>query len=487
MEYITKNLEPAAALRFFEEICAIPHPSGGEERVADYLADFAKIRRLEYHRDAIHNVIIKKDGRKNAAPVILQGHTDMVSAVADGAPNLEKYADPVSYIEGEGISLQIDGDWLNAAHTTLGADNGVAVAIMLALLDTDTVDYPPLECVFTTQEETGLFGAAALDGSLLSGRRMINLDNGEEGTLTVSCAGGMRLRLEREFSTATISGTDLSFAIEGVRGGHSGVEIGVGGANAIKVCGELIKVAGQAGGSLASIAGGEADNAIPRSASASLRFTNEAARAAAAAEIEKVFGQIAKKYGETDPDMTISFDFSDVACGALSSADTAAVSGFICALPNGVQLKNEEAGGFVVASLNLGVAKSEGGKLSFTVSLRSSVEEPMEKMRAEVFSLAAEHGFSAEAGSAYPGWEYREVSPLRDVLCACHRELFGREIKVESVHAGLECGLFSAKLDGLDAVAMGVTMEGCHTPSERMSLSSFERVWRYICAALEKL
>ena len=473
MEYVTAGREPAKALRFFEEICRIPHPSGNEEKIADYLEAFAKERGLECLRDASNNVVIKRPGK--GAPVILQGHTDMVSAVAP-----EKgVSDAKAYLAEHGVTPILDGDWLHADGTTLGADDGVAVALMLALLDSPEIETPALECVFTVSEEVGLDGAKALDPSWLQGRRMINLDSESMGSLTVSCAGGCRMKLEREFRPAPYEPKyALRVDISNLKGGHSGGAIDKPHTNAIWLAGRIAGLL-RIGGSLAWIRGGEADNAIPRSASALVCYPNEALMLAA----EKRFMDLLPLEVEGEPTAEVSVTRAEP---EPSYADTEDLFELIANVPRGVQSKNEQQG-FVVTSLNCGVIKSEGGKVTLTFALRSSIAAELEALKEKVSKCAESYGFSAEPGAQYPGWAYAEVSPLRDTVCEVWHEMTGGTMTVFSIHGGLECGIFCDRLPGLDVVALGPTTRGAHTPEERLYLPSYAQTWELIVKVLGKL
>lgn len=473
MKYVTEGLEPAKVLRFFEELCGIYRPSHGEGAVADWLETFAGERGLECLRDGLNNVVIKRPG--SGEPVILQGHTDMVCAVAPekGA------ADAQAYLAEHKVTPILEGKFLRADGTSLGADNGVAVAMMLALLDSPELPTPPLECVFTSAEETGLFGAKALDGSWLKGRRFINLDSESDGVLTVSCAGGCRMKLSRELTPAPYEPKfALRLDVSGLHGGHSGGEIHKPHTNAIILAARLAGLL-RIGGTLAWIRGGEADNAIPRSASVMICYPVEQLMLAA----EKRFADVplGEIYGEPDAQVTLTRVTPEPNMGM--SED---MFEMLAELPLDVQYQDEKTG-FVITSLNCGVAKTEGSTVTFTYSLRSSDAARMDALKAEVTRIAEKWGFSVESGAEYPGWAYVENSPLRDTVCECWHELTGGTMTVEAIHAGLECGLFADKLEGLDAVAMGPTIHGCHTPEEKLDLESVAKTWELLTMVLAKL
>ena len=468
-------------LAFFYELCRIPRRSGDEAGVCAWLCDFAKSRGLEYHADALGDVVIKKPAQRGGqgAPVVLQGHTDMVCASAPGSPY-----DPAK----DGVHPVREGDSLRAEGTTLGADNGIAVAMMLAILDADDLCHPPLECVFTVQEETGLFGAKAIDGSLIRGRTMINLDSEEEGVATVSCAGGKRMRLSRKPVWETGRGETLTLSVDGLRGGHSGTDIGLERQNGIKLLGEALHLALSLGGSIAAIAGGEADNAIPRKASAVLLFASADACRKAADALNGWAAQAKDELSAREPGLQISITAAPAEeRPCLSAADGEALVRLITLLPWGVRTRNPEAGGFVVSSENLGVVTLEPETLRLVASLRSSDPRMMRVMSREVETLAALLGFDCASGSEYPGWAYARQSRIRDVMSDTYRALFGKELKIEAIHAGLECGIFCEKLDGLDAIAIGPGIQGCHTPEETLDLPSVGRVAALVCATLERL
>lgn len=466
-------------LHWFYELCGIPRRSGDEQRVCEWLCKFAKERGLEHYSDSLCNVIIKKPASPGASgdPIILQGHTDMVCASAPGSSRRA---------ERDGVLPVRDGDWLRADGTTLGADNGAAVALMLAILDSSDVVHPPLECVFTTQEETGLTGAQGIDASLISGRRMINLDSEEDGVATVSCAGGKRMRLSRKFTYEKTSGCAVIVDIDGLRGGHSGMEIGFDRINAIKLAGELTGTPAR-GGRLCDIWGGEADNAIPRKASVTLVYRDDAARDAALVSLREWADRTQHELASSEPGL--NFTFNNLPQGEYLCPDDLTADLFerlITLAPTGVRTRNSEAGGFVVSSENVGVVGVDRSGIYMVISLRSSDERMMRVMTDEIETLADTLIFDCESGSEYPGWSYAETSELRDVMSEEYRRLFGSELRIEALHAGLECGIFAKRLEGLDAVAIGPTLTGCHTPEEALYLPSLERTEKLVLAVLAR-
>lgn len=481
MTYKITGYQPERLFHFFEDISAIPRGSSNEKAVSDYLVAFAKERGLWYHQDALHNVIIKKPasaGAEDNPAVMLQGHLDMVCEKLTGVDH---------DFEKDGIDLIVKDGVLTANGTTLGGDNGAAVALMLAVLDDDTLAHPALECVFTTQEETGLTGAANLDKSLISARTMINLDSEEEGIATVSCAGGMRFTMTRPITRHTASGKLLTIDVSGLLGGHSGTDINKERQNGIILLARLInRVLHETGAQLASFAGGSKDNAIPREVSAVL-VCSDADIEKALSIAEAMAADFAAELVPFEPDFKCTISIEDGAAEVLSEADAKAFISAICLAPNGVRRRNLKQDGFVVTSLNLGVARMDDTTASLVFAPRSSVASLQNYTTDCLYLLAETFGFDCDIAGAYPGWSFAEESPIRDTFIASYRELFDADLKIEAIHAGLECGLFSDALPGLDAIAVGPTIRGCHTPDEYLPLDSFERFYSLLTDVLSRL
>lgn len=481
MTYKITGYQPERLFHFFEDISAIPRGSSNEKAVSDYLVAFAKERGLWYHQDALHNVIIKKPasaGAEDKPAVMLQGHLDMVC---------EKLAGVDHDFEKDGIDLIVKDGVLTANGTTLGGDNGAAVALMLAVLDDDALAHPALECVFTTQEETGLTGAAGLDKSLISARTMINLDSEEEGIATVSCAGGMRFTMTRPITRHTASGKLLTIDVSGLLGGHSGTDINKERQNGISLLARLInRVLHETGAQLASFAGGSKDNAIPREVCAVL-VCSDADIEKAQSIAEAMAADFAAELVPFEPDFKCTISAKDGAAEVLSEADAKAFISAICLAPNGVRRRNLKQDGFVVTSLNLGVARMDDTTASLVFAPRSSVASLQNYTTDCLYLLAETFGFDCDIAGAYPGWSFAEESPIRDTFIASYRELFDADLKIEAIHAGLECGLFSDALPGLDAIAVGPTIRGCHTPDEYLPLDSFERFYSLLTDVLSRL
>ncbi len=484
---ILQALEPAKVFHFFEEICGIPHGSYNTKAISDYLADFARERGLAYFQDEVNNVVIfgeASEGYEDAPAVMLQGHMDMVC---------EKEAGCSIDMAKEGLRLTVDGDWVSADGTTLGGDNGVAVAMMLALLDSREYAHPKLECVFTVDEETGLEGAEALDVSRLTARRMINMDSEEEGVITVSCAGGITANCSVPVRRETVSGKGCTVRLAGLQGGHSGIEINKERANANILMGRILSELGDAADlRIRTLAGGSADNVICNACAAEVVVLGDIkALTAAAEELQKT---LAAEYRASDPDIRLVVEAGeDCEAGALDEDSTARVIGFLLNTPNGIIHMSLDIEGLVETSLNLGAMKlagtEDGGEaLQLLYSIRSSVKSRQDFVCRRLDNFCRVLGGKAEFSLYYPGWEYRADSPLRDTCVSVYKELYNKEPLVEAVHAGLECGFFAGKIGPeLDAVSIGPTMEGVHTPSERLSISSTARTWNYLLGVLKAL
>lgn len=483
MEYKITGYKPEKLFHFFEEISAIPRGSGNEKGISDYLVKFAHDRGLWVYQDDAYNVIIKKGGSKgaeNRPAVMLQGHIDMVC---------EKVAGVEHDFEKEGLDLVVEDGVLTANGTTLGADNGVAVALMLMVLDDEAIVHPPVECVFTTEEEVGLNGARALDKSQISARTMINMDSEEEGMATISCAGGLRIECTRPVVREKAEGTLLTIEISGLKGGHSGTDIDKERQNAIRVMARMLyQLMKNTDGKLVAFSGGNKDNAIPRECMASLIYA-DALQAQKADELACSLAEtMADEITPYEENFTCEISSEEGrTADAISAEDAKAFITAMYLAPNGVQSRNMKLDGFVVVSTNMGVVRAEDDRLVIVFSPRSSVASLQEEMKARLGLLAETFGFTATYSGEYPGWSYKEESPIREVFLESYRELFGEELKTEALHAGLECGLFSDAVPGLDAIAVGPTLNNVHTPEENLPLDSFERFYELLKDVLRRL
>ena len=469
---ILQSIEPQSVMNFFEDLCAIPHGSGNCKKISEYCIAKAKEMGLEAVTDSMHNVIIKKPastGYENHSTVILQAHLDMVC---------EKTPDCNINFEKDGLEIMIEGDFITANGTTLGGDDGIGVAMILAILKDKSLAHPPIEALFTTDEETGLFGATALDGSLLCGRKMINIDSEVEGVLTVSCAGGARCKIRIPAEKSTISAPCCEVIIEGLKGGHSGVEIHKNRHNSNKLAAAFLSQL-KLPYSIIEIVGGSKDNAIPARTVCKIS-TNEDIKTIAA-DFEN------KNRTAEEPDLKISVLKAESTSEGFTPDASAELTAFLLSLPNGVQKMSDDIEGLVQTSLNLGILKTEQNGICLSFSVRSSVNEEKTALLSSLKALAENAGGEASESGHYPAWEYRKDSPLRDVMVEQFNALYGKNPVVEAIHAGLECGILSDKLPGLDAVSFGPNMEEIHTPNEKLSISSVERSFKYLCKVLEKI
>ena len=483
MDYKITGYEPAKLFHYFEEISAIPRESGNEKQISDYLVAFAKDRGLWVYQDDVHNVIIKKAasaGAEDKPAVMLQGHIDMVC---------DKLGSVEHDFTKDGIDLVVTDGVLTANGTTLGADNGIAVALMLTVLDDDSLAHPALECVFTTDEESGLVGAETLDKSQIDARTMINLDSEEEGVATVSCAGGVVVTYTRPITREHKSGSVLTLEISGLLGGHSGADIHLERGNGNLIMARIVErlmIAGEP--ALVSFNGGTKDNAINRECKAELVYPDHAAAEAGAEIAREIAAKVAVELETYDPGFTCDVAIADdVEVEAINEDTALAFVRAIRLAPNGVMRRNLAADGAVDVSSNIGVVATEGDEAKILLSPRSSITSLQEEFKDRLQTLADVLGFDAKFEFEYPGWSYAEHSPVRDVFLESYRELFGSELRIESIHAGLECGLFAEALDGLDAIAVGPTLKDVHTPDESMELASSERFYTLLVDVLKRL
>lgn len=473
------GLKPEAVFGYFEEICAIPHGSRNTKAISDYLVNFAQAHHLTYIQDEMNNVILFAPGTcgmEDHPAVILQGHMDMVC---------EKDADCPIDMATEGLDVTHDDRFVYARGTTLGGDDGIAIAYALALLEDNTLPHPPLEVIITVDEEIGLLGANDIDLSTLKGRTLINLDSEDEGIFTVSCAGGCRATLSLPVERRAVYGPCIRLTVDGLQGGHSGAEIHKNRANANKVMGEFMsRIQKLMPLCLTSLSGGTKDNAIPRSCQATLvamgihlERINEIAEALQA--------EIRETYDEPEA-LIQAFDVDALGGNSLSAESTAKIISLLCAIPNGVQAMSKDIDGLVQTSLNLGIAKL-GDRFNVTSSVRSSVNAEKEELLQQLRKLCDFYEGTYSQMGEYPAWEYRKESPLRDTMVKVYTDLYGKEPLVLAIHAGLECGLLSEKLPGLDCVSIGPQMHDIHTSREKLDIASTERTWNFLLEVLKNL
>ena len=473
------GLAPEKVFGYFEALCAIPHGSGNTKAISDYLVSFAKSHHLCYEQDAVNNVIIYQPGTvgyEDHPPVILQGHMDMVC---------EKDEDCDLDMQTQGLDVTHDGTQVFARGTTLGADNGIAVAYALALLSSPEIPHPPLEVVITVDEEIGMLGADVIDLAGLQGRTLINIDSEEEGIFTVSCAGGATATISFPIERHAVYGPCVQLHVEGLQGGHSGVEIHKNRANANKIMGQFLsRIQQKMPLCITKLSGGLKDNAIPRSCQVTLVAMGMHPEVINDIALE-LQNEVRSEYDE--PQALIYGDDVDALGGnALTTQASAKVISLLCALPNGVQAMSRDIEGLVQTSLNLGIAKLDD-TFDVTVSVRSSVNAEKQALLKELSQIAKFHDATFSQMGEYPAWEYREQSPLRDKMVSVYRDMFGREPQIVAIHAGLECGLFSDRLPGLDCISIGPNMQDIHTSREKLDIASAERTWNFLLEVLKQL
>lgn len=476
---VLSDLEPREVFAWFERLCAIPHGSHHAKAISDYLVAFARERGLACRQDAANNVVIRKAasaGYENAPVVMLQGHIDMVC---------EKDADCGKDMETEGLDLFVDGDVIGARGTTLGGDDGIAVAMALAVLDADDIPHGPLECVFTADEEVGMIGARALDASDLKAKYLINIDSEEEGVLTISCAGACRMACTLPVTRAPFDGQTLRVRISGLAGGHSGEEIHKGRANANLLLGRALDEMSRAGAlRLIRVSGGTKDNAIPREAEAVVRTGDAAALRRA---VEALAAALRAEYHVADGHITVTVTETDDGLTPMDAASTErAITLRLCA-PNGVVEMSMDVPGLVQTSLNLGRLTSDEASLRASFMIRSSINSQKNAVASRLARLAEALGGQAELDSDYSAWPYRPESPLRDRVAEVFYEQYGEKPRIAALHAGLECGILSGKLPELDCISLGPDLTDIHTPRERLYIASTERTWRLLLGTLKRL
>lgn len=469
------TLKPEKVFGYFEQICSIPHGSYNTDKIADYVVNFAKEHNLEYSRDEHNNVIIKKDATEDyngSNTVIIQGHLDMVCAKEEGTD--------IDF-DNEGLDIDCDGEYIFAKGTTLGGDDGIAVAMALAILDSDTITHPNFECVFTTDEEVGMLGANAMDMSNLKGKYMLNIDSEDEGEFTVSCAGGETLIAEfSQKDSGKMYSDSINISISNLTGGHSGAEINKGRANAIILMGTILgEIKKNTNIEIIDINGGQKDNAIAVECSADIS-TNEPD--AVIDIIEKCKNEIISKYSETEKSIQIT-----ASKGKAKKSYESGIIDFLANVGNGVRTMSSEIEGLVQTSSNLGIIRTESGKMVATFSLRSSLESEKKDLHNEIIELAALCGGSTSSYGKYPAWEYRHNSKLQSLCKEIYKKQYNADAKISAIHAGLECGIFCSKIKDLDCISFGPNILDIHTVNEKLEIASVQRVYGFLTELLSKL
>lgn len=474
------GLEPASVFHYFEEICGIPHTSHHEKALSDYCVQFAKAHGLACRQDEMGNLLIKAPatpGYEKEPGLILQGHLDMVG---------DKTADCPLDLEKDAIHPVVDGGYVCAEGTTLGGDDGIAVAYALAVLDAKDIPHPALEVVLTVCEEVGLLGASAMDFSDLEGRMLVNIDSEEEGVLTAGCAGGRRVECHLPIARVPVIGTAVKADVIGLVGGHSGTEIHKGRANAIALLGRWLTLLTENGVDYAALtlSGGAKENVIPKESSITLVLPagiTEGVHTAAA----QFAAQVQAEYGMADP--AIRLQLTEQGCGAFSALDadsTQRLRKALLLMPWGVQAMSMDVPGLVETSLNLGVAEMDEQEAILRFSIRSSVPSAKELLCCKVQTLTELLGGGVRFHGDYPAWTYARESALRDRCVAVYEAQYGEKPQIAAMHAGLECGILSGKIEGLDCISFGPNLLHVHTPNERADIASVARVWEYLKAIL---
>ena len=479
---VLENLEPKKVFQFFEEICQIPHGTFDIDRISDYCVEFAKERNLKYIQDEVKNVLIFKPGTQgyeDSEPVILQGHMDMVCEKTPGSDHDFK-KDP--------LKLYVEDGYIKAKDTTLGADDGIALAMAMALLDSDDIPHPPIEAVFTVNEETGMGGAIGVDLSVLKGRKLINIDSATEGILTTGCAGGIRMTTEIPVTREEKSGTKITLTIKGLRGGHSGEEIHEQRGNAHKLMGRLLRrISEEIAFNLIDIQGGAKENVIAMENVANILIgAADADKAVAlAAEMKEVFEN---EFMGDEPGLTVTAEIvGEGSYKAFDQASTERIVAYLIVNPYGVQGVSRKLEGLTESSINIGVMETKEDTVETAYLMRSSVESLKQYMRIQLEEYAKMIGAKTRVDSEYPAWQYDPDSELRKVMEDTYKDMYGEAPVVFAIHAGLECGMFLGKKPDLDCVSMGPNMFDIHSFNERLDIASTERVWNYLKAVLAVL
>lgn len=473
-----QNIEPKKVFNWFYELNQIPRCSGDEKRASDFLVNFAKERNLEVYQDEAYNVIIKKQaskGYENSDPVIIQGHMDMVCIKGESS-NHDFTKDPIEII--------VQDDIMRANNTTLGGDDGIAVAYGLAILDSDDLKHPLIELLVTTSEETGMDGVHALTNEHLSGKILLNIDSEEEGVFLVSCAGGANIITTFKLEKENKSGNGLEIKISGLKGGHSGMEIIKQRANAIKLLGRILDECNKnANIRLSKISGGTKHNAIPSDAIAVIS-TEDVDNAKKV--IDNLTIDFKEEYRVEDSGLNIEVNkvkVEDVYTEKLTND----LINYIMMVPNGVQYMSKDIEGLVQTSLNNAILEEKDDYIQITTSVRSASSSSLREILNRLTVIAKRTNANAEEKNAYPAWQFDNDSKIREKAVKVYEDLFSKEPEVSAIHAGLECGLLKEILPNTDMISFGPNLYDVHTEKEHLSISSVQRVWNFLVKLLEEL
>lgn len=471
-----KNYQPDRVFYYFEEITKIPRPSFHEEKIADYIEAFAKSKNLQYYRDSFNNIIVYKEAHKDyidVEPIILQGHIDMVC---------EKKPESDHDFSKDPINFEVFEDKIIARETTLGADNGIAVAMILSLLEDEDLQAPKLECLFTANEETGMTGALNLDGKKLSAKRLLNLDSEEEGVLTVSCAGGQRneVKFKKEYEDLEKGYIFYELSISGLKGGHSGGEIHKYHGNAIvRLARALYRFDEEFNIKLISLSGGGKPNAIPRNSKAKIAIKEEDLKKAQLLTI-KLNSEYVRELGKIDPDIRLNFEKSFEEKKCLKEDLKKRIIGILNVMPNGVLTMSSDLKGLVESSSNIGVLEDDGNYINIISALRSNKGTLKTFLSQRIEILSKFFGGDLEILSVYPEWPFEEKSALIDLIQKSYNNLYNKPMEVFATHGGLECGIFKKSIGDIEMASIGPEMHGVHAPGENLSISSTKRTYELI-------
>ena len=483
MSELLGNLKPQAVFHYFEQMTKIPRESGNEAAISDYLVNFAKEHNLDYVQEACKNVIITKPatpGYEDAPRVILQGHMDMV-CVKDDELDFN--------FETDALPIYVDGDWLRTKGTTLGADNGIAVAMSLAILADDTLEHPALTVLVTTEEETGMDGVMALDPANVPGDILINIDSEEEGVALASCAGGVRnsLKLPIEWTELNEAGlTSYELVISGLKGGHSGIEINKCRANANKLMGRLLHYIQDLNVSVSEVAGGEKMNAISKRAMVTVTISEDKA-IELESKVKDFEVMIRAEFETSDPGVKVVAMKKEVVTKVFTEKTTQNLMYILQLIPYGPQTMSANIEGLVESSSNIGVVEMDEHEIEFNSAVRSSVSSLKREINHRIQAIANLTGASMELIADYPEWEFETESKVRDIMKDVYQQMFGKALEVSAIHAGLECGFLSQKLGKIDMISIGPDITGAHTPKESLSIPSTERVYNFLCEVLKAI
>lgn len=478
-----RKLQPEMLWQSFADLNEVPRPSKGEARVTEFMTQFGINLGLSTEVDSVGNVLIRKPGtagKEKNPPVVLQSHLDMV---------WQKNSSSAFDFENSGIQMRIEGDWIKAAETTLGADNGIGVAAMMAVLAADDLEHPPLEALFTIDEETGMTGAKSLKAGWIKGKQLLNLDTEQDNELTIGCAGGVNVSAQLPASWDKASGDwpTWKLSLSGLAGGHSGMDIHLGRGNANKLINRLLWGLGrQFGMRLAALQGGGLRNAIPRESSAVFSLPSDQV-AAASAWLQAETAILKSEYAHTDPNLKIEWLETDAPQRWLSLSCQQAVLGCVAACPNGIHRMTPTILTLVQSSNNLACVELKNEQIEFLCLTRSSVDTERDELARIIRALFEMAGAQVQATDDYPGWQPDPQSHLTQTMSQLYRELFGDEPHVAACHAGLECGIIGSHYPGMQMISFGPNIYGAHSPDERVQISSVQKFWRYLTETLKRL